>query len=416
MNMYREAFADPPYSEAFSDEEAREALEYILEQKGNLLIGKLRGKVVSLVGGYAKPDGVYYIEELAVMPDQQGNGYGRTTFQALLATTGAQAADRLEVRTTAANTKAIKLYESAGFTQEIRTELVAQMRQDNTIGLDERVYLSKPPFAEKERLANLKRIAIAYPSGNTTAVVFDQLLSADRKVLNNAIMDTWKNNGNNQPEIEQCCFISQSSDPRAIARVEMFGGEFCGNATRSAAWLITSGKDYKGLIEVSGAARPLEFTVKNGDVSVEMPLPNDRTLFQLVPEGTLVQLDGITQLVVADQDPRQLLTQLLRENKYSLASQPAVGVSSYNPSSSKAKFCVWVNEVDTIFDETACGSGTSAIGIAVTAKDQTSTMLPVTQPSGETITTETTYDNDKITKSTITGKVNILYDGEMKLA
>lgn len=416
IETYQQAFACEPYGEAFNTEEAEAALEYILEQEGALVIGKLGNKAVSLAGGYSKPDGTYYIEELAVTPDEQGKGYGRATLARLLQTANAP---RYEIRTTVQNEKAIGLYTSSGFTAEPGTEIVAQRRQDGRLALDERVYLSKPPLPEQERLNSLKRAAIAYPSGNTTAVVFDQFLDGNRKKLNERVMQTWKALQPEQPEIEQCCFVTLPRNPEAVARVEMFGGEFCGNATRSVAWLITKGRDYSGLIEVSGVGRPLKFNVKDDQVTVEMPLPEEGKLVQPVTEGSLVQLDGITQLVVTEpkngQNPRQLLTNLLRTNKYGLANQPAVGVTYYNQSSGKAEFCVRVNAVDTIFDETACGSGTCAIGVAESTKTQQPVKLNVVQPSGENIRTETEYTDGAVNKSFISGKVVVLYDGEFKL-
>ncbi|HEU4966689.1 MAG TPA: GNAT family N-acetyltransferase [Candidatus Saccharimonadales bacterium] len=417
IETYRQAFAREPYNEAFTTEEAEGALEYILEQKGDLVIGKLGTKAVALAGGRRKADDTYYIEELAVAPEVQGKGYGRATLTRLLETAKAPS---YEIRTTVRNEKAISLYTSSGFTEESGTEVVAQHRQDGRLALDERVYLSKPPLPEQERRDKLKRAVIAYPSGNTTAIVFDQFLDGDRKKLNEQVMQTWKALKPEQPEIEQCCFVTLPRNPNAVARVEMFGGEFCGNATRSVAWLITKGQDYRGLIEVSGVERPLEFSVKDGQVAVEMPLPEAAELVQSVPEGSLVQLDGIAQLVVTNpkdvQTPRQLLTDLLRTNKYGLADQPAVGVSYYDEPSGKAEFCVWVNAIDTIFDETACGSGTCAIGVAESAKTQQPVELTVVQPSGESIRTETQYANDAVTKSFISGEVAVLYDGELKLS
>src|SRR6266550_474047 len=118
-----------------------------------------------------------------------------------------------------------------------------------------------------------------------------------------------------------------------------------------------------------------------------MPLPCDGRLVRSVAEGELVQLDGIAQLVVTnpkeDQTARQLLTSLLNENKYKLNDQPAVGVSYYGRTSGKAQFCVWVKAVDTIFDETACGSGTCAIAVAKAQKEYRTVALDVVQPSGE---------------------------------
>ena len=143
-------------------------------------------------------------------------------------------------------------------------------------------------------------------------------------------MSQWKADYAGFPEIEQCCFVTLPKSPEAIARVEMFGGEFCGNATRSVIYALTGGNDYEGLIEVSGVARPLEFKIENEEVALEMPLPEELGIEE-VEEGILVQLDGIAQLVVIDpkeaRSPAQLLRELKNQAKYDLNTQPAVGVS-----------------------------------------------------------------------------------------
>jgi diaminopimelate epimerase/GNAT superfamily N-acetyltransferase len=420
IDTYQRAFAESPYNENFTDEEATAALDSIVERKGNLLIGVLEGTVVSIAGGYRKSEETYFIEELAVAPDCQGHGYGRRTLRSLLRLAASQAPLRLQVRTTAANARAINLYESEAFTREPTTEAVAHRRIGGAISVDERLYLSKPPYNSSEPTARLRRVAVMYPSGNTTAIVFDQLLSVDRKLLNDQIMASWKVKSPDQPEIEQCCFVTPPLSPDSVCRVEMLGGEFCGNATRSAAWLVTGGANYSGLIEVSGVEDPLPFSTKDGQVTVGMPLPEAAGPARTLEEGLLVQLDGITQLVVTDpgkrqvKSPRQLLESLLAANSYGLAEQPAVGVSYFDTSIGKASFCVWVKEVATVFDETACGSGTSAIGIAVATKERRAVRLPVIQPSGEVITTRAEYEAGagQVTSSAITGGITTLYDGE----
>ena len=278
--------------------------------------------------------------------------------------------------------------------------------------LNRRLYRSKATL--DERLVALKHVAIAYPSGNVTAVVFDKLFNVDLKALNQNIMSVWKTLKPNEPEIEQCCFVTKAENPEALARVEMFGGEFCGNATRSAVWLITQGHDYEGFIEVSGVSRPLKFIVKNRDVTVEMPLPEKGKLIEAADEGILVHLDGITHLVVKA-DPRRMLEDLLKKNKYGFRSMPAVGVSSFDEATGKSMFCVWVKAVDTIFDESACGSGTCSIGIALANKNKKSIEMDVIQPSGKSIRTRAEYDSQKgVIQSFIAGKVDVLHDGEFK--
>lgn len=138
-----------------------------------------------------------------------------------------------------------------------------------------------------------------------------------------------------------------------------------------------------------------------------------------VIEGMLVQLDGITQLVVTnpvnDQTPRQLLNDMLRQNRYDLRDQACVGVSYYDKDSSEATFCVWIKKVNTVFDETACGSGTAAIGIALATKASKSMSLSVMQPSSKAIYTEAKFADGRISKSIIIGKVDVLFDGEFRL-
>lgn len=266
----------------------------------------------------------------------------------------------------------------------------------------------------------LNRVVVAYPSGNTTAVVFDQLQDKNLQDLNSQIIATWQRQQPDQPQVEQCCFIATPTNPLAVARVEMFGGEFCGNATRSAIWAITNGEDTEGFIEVSGTNQLLSFSVRHKTVTVNTPL-SEGVLTKEVAEGILVTLDGITHLVVmlAEQkakSPRELLIELLASNRYGLRDLPSVGISYYDPQSRRATFCVWVNTVDTIFDETACGSGTSAIGIVLAREAGKSIKKQIIQPSGESIITQATYEDGKIIASTIAGTVGVLYDGALQLS
>ena len=300
-------------------------------------------------------------------------------------------------------------------------EGVESRRKSGRIEIDNRVYLFKPliegVMSEKDKL---KRVVVAYPSGNTTAVVFDQLLAADRKQLNTQVMENWKKGYSQFPEVEQCCFVTKPVNKEALARVELFGGEFCANATRSVIWMLTGGRDYYGTIEVSGVDRLLEFKVENSIVTLEMPLPEEQSVKE-VAEGMLVQLDGIAQLVVTGTEartPKQLLSELKAGNRYCLAEQPAFGVSYYESATGNARFNVWVKAVDTDFDETACGSGTCAIGVALAAKRRESVTVNVVQPSGEVIAVTAVWDEQKgkVVRAEISGQVNILYDGPLSLS
>lgn len=424
VSVYQNAFLNPPYNESFTADGARRALEYVFDMDGDLVLGTFGGKVVSLAGGYYKDDGLYYIEELAVEPLHQGKGFGKMTLRSLIEVAEATQPASYGIRTNAGNHRAIALYQHQGFQLEPVQEVVPQTRSNDRIALDTRVHLTKENLPRNEMKTELKRLVVVYPSGNTTAVVFDQLLDADREKLNSQIMETWKRENSDQPEIEQCCFVTTPEDPDCIGKVEMFGGEFCGNATRSVIQLLTGGKDYEGKIESSGVDFPLSFVVKDGIISVEMPLPkNEADNVFAVDEGTLVRLDGIVHIVVNDtkkqqeRTARETLTDLLEENKYDLQAEPAVGVCYFDEATEKADFAVWVRDVRTIFDETACGSGTSCIGVAMSFLRKSDGGINVIQPSGKGIVTKARYDvaSGKVVSSQISGTVDYLFDGRYKI-
>lgn len=71
-----------------------------------------------------------------------------------------------------------------------------------------------------------QKVTILYPGGNTTAIVEGIPSSQlERRRINDVIMKQY-------PKVEQVGFLD-----RSLPRLQMAGGEFCGNATRSAACL-----------------------------------------------------------------------------------------------------------------------------------------------------------------------------------
>ncbi len=256
-----------------------------------------------------------------------------------------------------------------------------------------------------------------YPSGNTTAVVFDPLPIEDRRRMNTALTDAWEKLDAKRP-MEQCCAITSPTNLNALGRVEMFGGEFCGNATRSVIQLLSGGKDCEGTIEASGVGRPLAFAVKDGDVSLEIPLAREGAVSE-VPEGYVVRLEGIVHLVVvrsvpSTDTPRAMLQALLADNRYGFSEEAAAAVTFFDFSSSTAQFTVWVKNINTMFDETACGSGTAAIGTALAFKEKATQRLSVIQPTGQSIQVEASYKPDGETVW-ISGPVATLYDNALEI-
>jgi diaminopimelate epimerase len=273
---------------------------------------------------------------------------------------------------------------------------------------------------ERQVRSRLERVAVVYPSGNTTAVVFDDCPNVDRAALNAAVTRAVARQHPSLPPVEQCCFVIPPTDDRAIARVEMFGREFCGNATRSVVLLVAGPHAGAGHVETSGVTGALAFSVRDDEVTLEMPLPPDAASVQHVAEGVLVEVEGISHLVCTGEvpvDARATLREVIESGRHGVSEVPAFGVTCHDPHTSDAQFCVWVRDVATAFDETACGSGTSAIAIAAAVTSGTSRRLSVRQPSGQPIVATALIDpaNGQITHASITGTVEVLHDGPLDL-
>jgi diaminopimelate epimerase len=109
-------------------------------------------------------------------------------------------------------------------------------------------------------------LTILNPGGNITALINGIPAGRwRRRQINDAVMKNFQN-------VEQVGFF----DPAAV-RLEMAGGEFCGNATRCAAYLTLKGKPGKTDISVSGTKQILRSRIdKRGMVWAQMPILKNR--------------------------------------------------------------------------------------------------------------------------------------------
>lgn len=250
-----------------------------------------------------------------------------------------------------------------------------------------------------------RNITIIYPGGNTTAIVEGiPSLQAQRKRINDEIMRQY-------PEVEQVGFLDRSKP-----YLQMAGSEFCGNATRSAASLLL--KNRPGVIDicVSGTDQILRAWVdKKENVWTQMPLPSKlqiktRNKFQVV------KLEGITQVVTPLPSPKNS-TERLKQLGFSILKRlnlttsvrasGVVYVSKDDNGVVKIDPIVWVRDIKTLFYETSCSSGTTAVFIIEFLKQSKRNLeIPVLQPSGEMLIAQVKRSNQKISVQ-IGGKVRI---------
>lgn len=245
------------------------------------------------------------------------------------------------------------------------------------------------------------------PGGNDTALVIGIPKSqVDRKQINNTIMSQ-------NPNVEQVGFIKNTPSYRLV----MAGGEFCGNATRSTAYLILRGKPGQILIQLSGTKQTLKAGVdKNGNAWTQIPL-SQNNLIQSKSGFSLVNLEGISQVITPF--PRSIINQpQLKRAGLKILQQlnltttvPAAGVTFYSqtPKGIQINPVVWVRNIQTLFCETACGSATAALGIITALNSNKSVVnLPIIQPTNQIISVSTFLANRSVKAVTISSPIQII--------
>lgn len=217
-----------------------------------------------------------------------------------------------------------------------------------------------------------------WPSGNITALLTGIFGRDEYAAISNKIMAEDK-------EVEQVGFIEKSAAPGIHFRLQMAGGEFCGNAARSAAFLHHHLNGVEEIVmEVSGLEEPVRAQVKDGVSAVYLPA-NFFINIENTPEGHgVVDLLGIRHVVVPGVGTDDGHHEILGRHK---ADKPAVGVIYLQEEKETFTITpyVWVRETNSLIKETACGSGSVAAAIVCKRNNTTQDIFPIKQPSLEDI-------------------------------
>ncbi len=226
-----------------------------------------------------------------------------------------------------------------------------------------------------------------------------------------------------EAKAEQVGFLEYA--PSGGKRLQMMGGEFCGNATMSyGAWLcrregLAAGESRELLLEVSGIDAPVSCTIAalpgcfTGTVT--MPLPE-----RIAPvrfddrELPVVFLPGICHIIApADTISLEEAESLLRRWSTQLPGA-AAGLLLFDEARMRMTPLVCVKHTDTIVWEQSCGSGSAAVGAWLTASRQAPQCVSIKQPGG-TLAVVTTWDGSALRSLTITGIVEIGCSQEVDL-
>ncbi len=235
---------------------------------------------------------------------------------------------------------------------------------------------------------------------------------------------------------EQVGFVEKTKkNNKAIAHLQMMGGEFCGNTARSFAFMLVQKKITgiviknnisKFLISISGVKEPLEATVfcdkDNNPIypKVEMPIYKNINSVCVKNNSDLVSMEGISHIILDKPNNefniKKYKDELIElKDKLNLKEESAVGAiwtEKIDNNTFSIKPVVWVNKTNSYYYETSCGSGTIALALKL-AKEKKEKLqeYKIFQPSGDFIKASILRNDKKFEKAWIEGNINIIAEG-----
>jgi diaminopimelate epimerase len=254
------------------------------------------------------------------------------------------------------------------------------------------------------------RIVSADPAGNITVFVLDPVESGEERagVVKALLAD---------PSLgaEQVGFVRPQ--PAGHWRLEMMGGEFCGNAARSFGLYVARETGLSGLvtvtIEISGSREPLPVRVDVEAGRAEVRIPGPLAVEALEFEGRRLPayvFQGITHLIFPDPDPvpsRELVFALRDRWRAAAGASPeAFGVMFWDAGKSFMRPAVYVEAAASLVFESSCGSGTAALAAWLARDLREGGCYKVAQPGG-TIEARVVKEDGAIRDISIDGAVKL---------
>ncbi|MDR0569352.1 MAG: hypothetical protein LBG87_09135 [Spirochaetaceae bacterium] len=211
-------------------------------------------------------------------------------------------------------------------------------------------------------------IVIADPAKNITVFALNPV--EDRAEAARTLL------GASSLKAEQVGFVMPPKTPGGLWRLEMMGGEFCGNAARSFGLFVARKTGLSGRVsvrvEISGASGSLPVLVDTdaGTASVAIPKPSAEYTFAFEGQPLRAyQFEGITHIIApdipADRDNFFAVKRRFESCALKKAGPgfQALGVLFYDRTERFMRPCVYVVSADSLVFESSCGSGSAALGI-----------------------------------------------------
>ena len=225
------------------------------------------------------------------------------------------------------------------------------------------------------------RYVLTDPTGNGTILVETPVQEERQPRVAAALMAL-------EPTAEQAGFLSFPGDCDIALR--MAGGEFCGNAAMSAAAIRA---EQAGVSEgtfrvrVSGAPEPVKVVLGRetdrlwrGTVDMPRPLSVETKNLENM-EVPVVTFQGISHVILEKPLPEREAETLVKR-WCGLLRADALGLMLLDRENAALRPLVYVPGADTLFWESACGSGSSAVGAWLARKRGGEVTISLRQPGG----------------------------------
>lgn len=227
---------------------------------------------------------------------------------------------------------------------------------------------------------------------------------------------------------EQTGFVEKPRNEKAAARLQMAGGEFCGNAAMALAALIARDKKlmrngtHSLLLEVSGHSALVEclITPKDGYFIGKVRIPSPQfaeskeiTVGDGVLSAQMVHFSGITHMIITESLPearkRALINGVTQQYK-DYTKEDALGILFLNKAAMEMEPFVYVPSAQSRVWERGCGTGSAAVGYALTLQEGRSLSLDLQQPGG-IISVSSVFADGEVSEIWIEGRIDMVAEG-----
>ena len=248
------------------------------------------------------------------------------------------------------------------------------------------------------------RIRRADPAGNITLFVMSKADRKDYAAISNQLLAM------EEFGAEQVGFVEYQDNGKV--HMQMMGGEFCGNATRSFGYLmsmLSTEKPSEVEVDVSGSAEPLkaEVDLEKGTSRTQMPLPVEIVELPKIQGETysMVVFEGICHIIVKSAPREQDFVDQVIQVAEKVCPADAYGVMFLE--GEKMTPVVNVKENGSMVWESSCGSGSMGAAVYLSHGKEDGTYVYELHQPGGVIEASVTIENGKVIQCKMGGPVVI---------